>query len=296
VALFNDRYTETELRSLHLPGYRSEATLTDIAGRDTGWQPVLSLSVFAVNPRTSTIEVLTGISRGDAPDRPRVISTPTGRFPTALAAPILDAKRASLTIAPRTRLGTVSAWSRAGIAFFDPNIEELPGRGALLPFVACELLARKLGVSRGLRRTGAAPPVGTVSLREVSIGLSYAGDIADRDGNEHRLWRPLMVYAAVMRLADAALIPAESAGYQNLSWVPVEGFLAGYERQDPRLLSPGIGEHDGAIHLRGLCLQSTRSVISCGGLRGHLGWRSAPAAPSLGGVVPALTREPALTA
>jgi hypothetical protein len=295
VALFNGPYTETELRGLRLPGYRSEATLTDIVGRDTDWQPVLSLSVFAVNPRTSAIEVLTGISRGGARARPRAISTPTGRFPKAFEAPILDAKRASLALAPRARLGTVSAWSRAGIAFFDPNIEELPGRGAPLPFVACELLARKLGVARGLHRAGAAPRAGTVSLREVSIGLSYAGDIGDGAGNECPLWEPLMVYAAAMRLADRGLIPAESGAYQNLSWVPVEEFLAGYERQDPRLLVPGIDAHDEA-RVRGLCLLSTRSVISGGGLRGHLGGRGETAAPSFGAVMPALTRRPALTA
>lgn len=305
VALYNASYTETELRGLNLPGYRSEAALTDIAGRgDTDWQPVLSLSIFAFNPRTSAVEVLTGIRRDDAPTHPHVISTPTGRFPKAFEAPILDTKRGSLTLAPRASVGRVSAWSRVGIAFFGPNLEELPHRGAPLPFVAHELLARKLGMARGLQRAVAGRPVGTVSLREMSIGFSYVGDLRDPEGNEHPLWEPLLMYAVVMRLDDRGLIPAESAAYRKLAWVPSEEFLAGHERKDPRLLIPGIGESDEAsVCVRGLCLLSTRSVITGGGLREHLGWRSEVAAPEpramvpgRGTVAPESSRGPALTA
>lgn len=273
MALYNASYTESELQELNLPGYRTESTLRDIvATGDTDWQPVLSLSIFSANPETAELEVLTAIRRDESLTHPHVISTPTGRFPKAFQQPLVGAKCKELAVAPRVKLSKVTAQSRVGIARFNPNLEELPNRGAPLSFVAHELLARKLGLAHGLQRTSAGPPVGTVSLMEMSIGFSYVGDIQDENGIERPLWEPLIMYVAAMRLADRKLIPSESVAYRSLSWVSTERFMAGHDRKDPRLLIPEIKERDEAtVCIRGLCLISTSLVIVSNGLNKHLG-------------------------
>jgi hypothetical protein len=273
VATYNASYTEAELRDLNLPGYRREATVHDLAGRgDTDWQPVLSLSVFSENPRTAELEVLTAIRRHEAPTHPHVISTPTGRFPKAFELPLFEVKSKALAVAPPVMLGEVGVPSSISAASYTANAEDLPDRGAPLPFVAHELLARKLGMAHGLQRTSASTLIGTLSLSETIIGFSYVGDAPDNNGTERPLWEPLVMYAAVMRLMDRALIPAQTPAYRDISWVPCDQFLAAHLRKDPRRLIPGIAAEDEAtVCVRGLCLISTRSVILTPGLRDHLG-------------------------
>lgn len=273
VAAYNAAYTEAQLRDLNLPGYRSEATVHDLVGRgDTDWQPVLSLSVFSENPRTGELDLLTAIRRHEAPTHPHVISTPTGRFPKAFELPLFEVKSKALAVTPLVTLPAVGVPSNLTAATLIANAEELPDRGSPLPFVAHELLARKLGLAGALQRTAARKLVGTVSLSEMIMGFSYVGDVRDDDGTEHPLWEPLVMYAAVMRLLDRTLIPAQTAAYRHLSWVPCDQFLTGHLRKDPRRLIPGIAAEDEAtVCVRGLCLLSTRSVVLSPGFREHLG-------------------------
>lgn len=270
---YNASYTEVELAGLNLPGYRSAATVNDIiGGGDTDWQPVLSLSVFSESPTTAELEVLTAIRRNETPTHPHVVSTPTSRFPKAFEVPLFDAKSKNLAITAQARLDNVTVRPNVSVACFRPNIEELPNRGAVLPFVTHELLARKLGMADGLQRTAAGKPVGTVSLSQVSIGFSYVSDILDENGIEHPLFEPLVLYVVAMRLIDRRLIPDQSVAYRNLSWVPNDEFITGHLRKDSRLLIPDINDKDEAtVCVRGLCLVSTSSVISRNGLGNHLG-------------------------
>src|SRR5690349_4788091 len=84
-----ERYLAEHFPNLHLPGFRSEATLQDIAQPDTDWQPFISLSIYSLNPdNPSQLDVLTAIRTVKIP-RPIHMSSvrPPDAFPEHSRAP-----------------------------------------------------------------------------------------------------------------------------------------------------------------------------------------------------------------
>lgn len=254
-------YTEEELYSLNLPGFMSEATLSEALAQDTDWQTVLSLTL--VNQSENGFEIQDGIRRRETnPTHPDVVSTPTGRVPKSVARILVEQKFAAESHEePFWEIDEVAPQRPKVVTQLKGNIETLPNNEAILPFIAAGLLARKLGCAPALERAGAEKPFGTVSLSTVLAGFSYAADRFEA-GQEIHLFEPLLMLGAIVDVADKSSLPVDSESYRAISWVKFSDYRQGFAGRAADMLIPGITAEDQVkVCVRGLCLATSNATI-----------------------------------
>lgn len=262
------RYTASQLPELNLPGFRSEATVMDIARQETDWQPVLSLSIYSRNPDDpEQLDVLTAIRTAGTRTHPGVVSTPTGRFPHAFQLPLLES-RDPIELAS-FRVDEINASEKQVVASFEPQLQDMPDLDDPLSFLTHETVGRKLGLGDAMHDKEGSAPVASVSLSEIVAGIGYPTD--DPETGEPLL-EPLLMYGAVMLVHDRGIFPESTASYREIGWTKVEDFMDGHVDKKAEMLVPGIAPEDEAtVCVRGLCLSTTSQVTVNPNLGDHLG-------------------------
>ena len=262
-------YTAEQLDGLHLPGYHSPATLSELVAPDSDWQQIISLSIYSENPATAGLDVMTHARRKGSITHEDVISTLTCRYPTAFAAPMLASKAASLESESTIHIAELNAGKIHVAASYRPNPQEVPNRTSPFVYLAHEPLMRKLAIGgEGLQHKHGSIAIGNLSLKEVAVGFSFA---AYDEATDTPLWEPLVLSAGALLLYDRSIVPTESAAYHHSGWISTEDFLEGATTKDPRTLLPSITDNDiPEVCARGTCLLATADVTKGTDLRQHL--------------------------
>ena len=251
-------YTEAGVEALKLPGYKEPADIAGVFAGDNDWQSILSLTVL--KQTEEGVQLMTGVRREDVnPTHPGVVSTPTKRLPTVIAKTLFGDKSPHLRSCDEFELSDIDPTNPLVVARFSPSIETLPDNSAVLPFVAADLMARKLGLAESLERSGSEKPLGKVSLQNILAGFSNA--TVDENTGAH-LFEPLIVFGAVAMIEKPEEIPPLTSSYRNISWAPLEDFVEGVDHKDASLLIEGLSAEDEiSVCVRGLCLATSRSNL-----------------------------------
>ncbi len=266
-------YERGELDKLTLPGFKKRATLSRALGSQSHLDTVLSATVVTESV-DGGLQLLTGIRRRETnATHPDVVSTPTIRIPSSFAREVISAKAHSLNIQlPSFVVNDVEPTKPVRVMYFEANPEPIPNNISMLPSLVSNLLAQKLGIGEALEQHTADNPLGTVSLKTILAGFSYASGRMEA-GEEIPLFEPLLMMGAVVHLSDSSVTPSETSSYRNLGWVDANTYQLGHEMRDAGLLVPGLALTDAAdVCVRGLCLSTSRAAIcNPSDLRSHLG-------------------------
>lgn len=261
-------HTAEQVEFLRLPGYKRSADIHDVFLGDNDWQPILSLSIFREGD--NGLEILTGLRREDThATHPGVVSTPTKRMPSSIAKILFSEKLHNVSGSSPFNLGVIDPTHPEVVARFSPNTETVPDSSSMLPFLAADLMARKLGLADALERSNGDNPLGKVSLMNIIAGFSNA---TVDPVTEENLFEPLIVFGAATLLDRPDEVPVETASYRNLTWVNADNFVKGVEQKDAPLLIEGLTVDDEiSVCVRGLCLATSRSNLIVPGVTDHLG-------------------------
>jgi len=261
-------YTYEELQNLNLPGYKysgDEYDVLDFIKSD--WTPVLSLSIFLVDPETGVKRVLTGVRKSNTHND--VISTPTMQMIKSQGwlNAIVRSRESSkinqppeilLENAPRTRqFAEVTRYE----ATQDRDWVSMNGMDMLGKYVN-DLCTYKLdlpGIETSIGRKTVG--LGAVSLASVNIGFSCVGE------NQHGqpLYEAITKVVATMNLPVEAvgLIARENRNYKYLGWTEdSRTFARDVEKKDTFRLAPIAGSVALYLCALGLCLDATSSVTT----------------------------------
>lgn len=272
-------YTYDELQGLYLPGYNSVGTVMDILSDDSDWIPIVSASIFRINPdtNTNTLQTLTGIrqDRTKEDDRAsthdRVVSTPTMQLPYATRhirglAEFRDLRGYSIE-SNNLKLSDSAPLSGdfGTVASYAPNPEPLNILGGTLAVFVANLLEYKLGLPNIAEANATRVSLGRVSLCSIHIGFSAVGD-------EHDRYEPLVEFATAVFLDDeaATLLPNENDKYAYIGWTDAEQFDQHVANKDVLGLAPSVGNAAVWFCAYGMCLKATSAVSSRKDLPEHL--------------------------
>jgi hypothetical protein len=271
-------YTFDELQRLHLPGYTTRGHILDILSDDSDWVPILSASIFRINPENAQLQTLTGIRQDKtkedelATTHHGVVSTPTMQMPYATRhvrglvefrnlrgyCTMLNSNTLPLTAPITGEFGTVISYA--------PNPEPLDAiRGGTLSHFVGNLLEYKLGLPDIIEANAIRLDLGRVSLASVHIGFSAVGD-------EHDRFEPLVEFATAVLLTDDAikLLPSENDRYSHLGWTDAAQFDQHVANKDVFGLAPSVGNAAVWFCAYGMCLKATGAVTSRKDLPEHL--------------------------
>lgn len=264
-------YAESELDG-KLTGFRSRgpATLAECLAPGTLWQPVFQMTVMAHTKKGRS--VLTGTRRADSnPTHPNVISTPTSMLPLEFARCYAEGITASATEAVPVHLTELRADDlRTVVRLPDTARGVIPDPSSALPFLAGDLLARKLGGEGAMEAASREKPLGTCRFSMVGAGFSYVADRpTDDPESPEPLFEPLLMFGAILELDDPAVIPEHTASYKDLCWTSPEDYAEGVrtkriESFNPKFLDRADEADSDAVTVcaRGLCLQTTHKVLT----------------------------------
>jgi len=256
-------YTYRQLKKLNLPGYKEQANVYDLLDRETDWTPVLSASIFLVDPFTLAKKTLTGVRKSNTHDN--VVSTPTMQIPkTRRWLESFIRSRASFLIdqEPET-LSKLAPFTRqfATIASYNPN-PEFMDNGSILPYYVDRLNTYKLGLPSVSGAVGRATiGIGSASLSSVHLGFSRVGV---NEKKEPLFEANAKVAAAVYLTHEAAaLLPEENEKYAHIGWTEdSRTFPEDVRNKDTRRLVPIAGNIAVWYCAYGLCLDATSAVTS----------------------------------
>lgn len=255
-------YTFEQLQDLNLPGYTSgEYNVFEVLSHKSDWTPVLSASIFTIDPYTMAKRVLTGVRKSKT--HHHVASTPTmqpfdvpaerTQFPYRFERLRHDLNPEALPInAPMTRqLATVAVYHAdpQGMRFYSnltEYMDDLHMYKLGLPSVRTEIGRKAIGHS-------------TVALSSVNIGFSRVGE--NEDGEQ--LYEPLvkLVAAELLDHKTAALLPMENEKYAHLGWTEdSDTFASDVANKDVFRLVPIAGDAAVWYCAYGQCLNATSTV------------------------------------